>query len=169
MTVTEVQTYVTENPGAHFNDIVESVGITPDKLQRVSEQLEIEDTLAIVDLYGKTHYYPPGYDPWEQKLIALCRRETSREILLYLLENGSSSPSEVVDDVGIARGTLEWHVERLIDADVVTKERDSWAVELAVVDPEAVTRILQEIQPTLPERWLDRTSRLLDHLLEDAE
>lgn len=167
MTVSEVRTYVTENPGTHFNEIVDTVGITPDKLQQISEHLETEHAVAIIDLYGKTHYYPAGYDAWEQTVIAFCRRETSRDIVVYLLEHGPASPSAVVEHVGIARSTLEWHVDRLTDAGVVRKERDGWAVELTVENSTEVARLLEEIQPTLPERWLDRTSRLLDHLVDE--
>lgn len=168
MTASDVAEYVADNPGVHFSDLVKTLGVTPDKLQRLGERLETERAIVVDTLYGKTHFYPPEYGPWERKAIALVRRETSREILFYLLERETATPAEVAEHVGIARSTLEWHVDRLVDADLVSKDRDGWRVQLRVRQPTEIRRVLEELHPTLPERWLDRTSRLLDHLLEDS-
>lgn len=169
MTASNVLDYVSKRPGVHFNEIVNEVDISPDKLLRVGEELVAKGAIETAELYGKTHYYPPSYDGWEQKAIALLRRETSRDILILLLEVESASPGEIADAVGIARGTLEWHLERLIDAGLVEKNRDEWPIIIEVTEPAAVRRLLDEIEPTTSDRWVDRTTRLVDHFLESSE
>lgn len=161
--------YVTENPGTHFNTLVDQLDITPDRLHRVSKRLSAEGTLTVAEFYGKTHYYPPGFDEWQQQALSLVRRETSRDILFHLIEHEPSTPADVTDDVGIARSTLEWHLDRLIDADLVRKERDGWAVELRIARPEQTRQLLEAIEPTLLERWVDRTTRLFDHLIDESQ
>ena len=168
MNPANVATYVSNNPGVHFNGLVEALDLAPEKLHRAREQLEQEHSIAIGEFYGQTHYYPPGYEHWERSAIALLRRETSREILLVLLADSPKTSSEIATEVGIARSTLEWQLDRLLDAGLISKNRETWPHELRAKRRTDVEALLTEIEPTLPERWLDRTTRLLDHLLEDA-
>lgn len=50
-----------------------------------------------------------------------------RIAILAGLKNGESLP-EVADDVGTTRGTLQHHVEKLIDADLVYRRNGTFAV-----------------------------------------
>lgn len=167
MTTTQLQEHVSENPGVHFNQVVRNLDVTPDKLQRLAGTLEEEGTIFVRELYGKTHFYPPEFDEWEQRTLSLLRRETAREILLYLIESGPANPEAVASAVGIARSTLEWHVSRLVDADVVEKRRDGRRVILVTKHEDRVQQLLTAVEPRLPERWVDRAMRLFDHVLED--
>lgn len=168
MTRSNLLAHVSENPGVHFNALVRELDVTPDKLQRLTRDLEADGELVAEQLYGKTHFYTDAHDEWERRALALIRRETSREILFYLLEVERARPDDVTDHVGIARSTLEWHCERLVDAGLVEKRRDGRTVELVVVTPDEIRELLSSIRPGLPERWIDRTTRLFDQLFEDA-
>lgn len=168
MNPTNIATYVSNNPGVHFNELAEGLGLPPEKLHRAREQLQQEHSITIAEFYGQTHYYPPGYEHWERSAIALLRRETSREILLVLLADGSTTAATLATEVGIARSTLEWQLDRLLDAGLVSKNRETWPHEITVERPDDIEALLAELEPTLPERWVDRTTRLLDHLLEDG-
>jgi DNA-binding MarR family transcriptional regulator len=117
-------------------------------------------------LYGRTHYYPPGYEAWNRAAIALLRRETARDVLVTLLERGPTDPSTVADGLEIARSTLEYHLDRLVEQGLVEKRRDSHNhVTLVLVRPAATAELLAEISPSLPERLVDRFTRLFDDLL----
>lgn len=164
----KVRDHVYENPGIHFNAIVEQLDVTPPKLQRIASEEEESDDLVVESFYGKTHFYPPEFDEWERRGIALARRETSRDILLYLLRNGDSNPGTIADDLGIARSTVEWHVDRLIDAGLITKRREGRKTALSVSDPDRLKSILQTVEPGRADRWLDRTTRLFDHVFENG-
>ena len=118
-------------------------------------------------MYGKTHYYPPEYTDWEQGAIAMLRRETARDILCYLLAQERATPARVAEAVGIARSTLEWHLDRLEASDLVARDRDSWPTELTLTRPDEIGTLLVAIEPAHTSRWVDRTERLLDHLLEE--
>ena len=75
----------------------------------------------------------------------------------------------VADDLDIARSTLEWHAEHLIEQDVVVKRRDERNhVTLALVRPAETSRLLREVTPSSPALMVDRFMRLTDRLLEDA-
>lgn len=165
----QIARYVSSHPGVHFNHLVTALDLAPGQVQYHLRRLLDSDVLVREELYGRTHYYSPEYDDWERGVLALVRRETAREILAYLIEHGSSRPGAVADNLDIARSTLEWHLDHLIEQQVVEKRRFTPnRVTLELARPEETGRLLGAVAPSLPERLVDRFTRLVDQLLEDA-
>ncbi|WP_276300445.1 winged helix-turn-helix transcriptional regulator [Halorussus lipolyticus] len=164
-----LRSHVERNPGRHFNALVRDLDLAPGQVQYHLRRLRKDDAVVEEQYYGQTHYYPPDWDPWERGVLALVRRETSRDVLFDLLERGPDGPGAVAERVGVARSTLEWHVGHLVEQDVVRKERDSAnRVTLKLVAPERTVELLNAVEPSLPERLVDRFERLLDGLLADG-
>ncbi|PHQ47515.1 ArsR family transcriptional regulator, partial [Halorubrum sp. C3] len=93
-------------------------------------------------------------------------RETARDILVYLMTNGPSSPNTVADGVAIARSTLEWHLDRLVEQNLVEKERDTHNhVTLVITHPEETAQMLRLVEPSVADRLVDRFTRRVDGLL----
>lgn len=160
--------HVRSHPGIHFNELVRTLDLAPGQVQYHLNRLASSEAVVNEQLYGRTHYYTPTFDPWERHAIALARRETARDIILVLLEQDSIRPAAVAEQLDIARSTLEWHLDHLVEQDLVTKHRDSRNhVTLDLTRPEDTARILREVQPSLPERLVDRFARLVDQLLEE--
>lgn len=168
-TCQRIHDHIDAHPGVHFNDIVRTLNIAPGQVQYHVREL-LDDEIVLERIYGRTHYYPPGYDEWERGVLALFRRETAREILLYLLEHGPTSPTTIPADLDIARSTLEWHLDHFIAQDVIEKQPNAEnRVTLALVQPERTVELLQEIQPSTPDRFVDRFIRLTDRMLDTQE
>lgn len=169
-TRTRIQECVYLNPGVHFNEISRKLDIATGQTQYHLRKLIRGERLEKESIAGRTHYYPPTYSEWERGAIALLRRETTREIVLYLLRNNRATPAELTDRLDLARSTIEWHLSRLIDREIVTKEQlDDSTTELVVqlTGESDVYRLLREIEPRLLDRVVDRFSRLADDLLDD--
>jgi len=165
-----IDRYVTAHPGVHFNELVRVLDLAPGQVQYHVRRLRRDDRLVAERLYGQTHYYPPTYDRDDRRAIALMRRETARDVLCYLVERGPTRPATVADDLDIARSTLEWHLDRLVEGDLVTKHRDERGrVTLALERPTATVALLDEIDVPLPDRLVDRFTRLVDRLLSEPE
>ncbi|MEF8840160.1 MAG: helix-turn-helix domain-containing protein [Haloarculaceae archaeon] len=158
---------VRSDPGVHFNALVRGLDMAPGQVQYHLKRL-LGERLVAEDCYGRTHYYPPSFDAWERRALALLRRETSADVVGVLFESGGTPATEAAERVGIARSTLSWHAERLVDAGLVEESRDSRGqVVLALARPERTARLLRRARPTLPERLVDRFTRLVDSLLEE--
>lgn len=158
--------HVREHPGVHFNELVRGTEFAPGQVQYHLRRLIGTETVRSEELYGRTHYYPPTFSEWERGALALVRRETARDVIGYLLEHGPTDPATVADDIGVARSTLEWHLDHLVEQSVVTKERDSRnRVTLVLARPDETTALLAAVSPSLPDRFLDRFTRLVDDLL----
>ncbi|MFB6233541.1 MAG: winged helix-turn-helix transcriptional regulator [Haloarculaceae archaeon] len=141
--------------------------VAPGQVQYHLKQLTGQDAVVADQYYGRTHYYTPEYDAWERGAIAVCRRETARDILFVVLESGPATPAAVADSLDIARSTLEWHLDHLDEQGLVDKRRDTQNhVTLVVSNPAAVVGLIEEITPSLSDRMVDRFTRLVDSLLE---
>lgn len=163
-----IQEYIATHPGEHFNALTRTLDLAPGQVQYHLKKLRGQGAVVEEHLYGRTHYYTPEYDEWERSAIAVLRRETARDILFYLLEHGSARPDTVADDLGIARSTLEWHLNHLVEQDLVEKQRDKRNhVTLVVSRPTETVQLLEEITPSLSDRMLDRFIRLVDSLLSE--
>ena len=159
--------FVGEHPGLHFNALVRRLDLAPGQVQYHLDRLAGDERVVSERVSGRTHYFATGFDPTERRRIALFRREVARDVCLELLTGGPARPADVADGVGVARSTLEWHLDGLVAEGVVEKRRDDRnRVTLALVDRAATTRSLRAIRPSVPDRFLDRFTRLVDSLLE---
>lgn len=165
-TRTRIVTYVGEHPGIHFNELVRRLGLASGQVQHHVRQSLANGTLEAKSLYGRTHYYPPEYDEWERRALALLCRETAGDVVAVILERGEVRPATVAEVLDIARSTLEWHLDRLVEQDIVDKQYNANKhVRLTLSRPAETAYLLREAYPSMPDRMVDRFTRLVDRLL----
>ena len=166
----QIRLHVRSNAGIHFNELVRESGFAPGQIQYHVQRLLDEDELVRDQFYGRTHYFPPTYDQCERAMLALFRRETAREIVVYLIEHEPATPAGIAAGLDIARSTLEYHLSRLVEHEVVEKRYNGQhRVSLVLANPERTGELLSVVEPTVPDRLLDRFTRLVDELLEGTE
>lgn len=159
---------VRESPGVHFNGLVRALDLATGQVQYHIQTLLAEDSIVATELYGRTHYYPAGFEPTERRTIALLRRETTRDIVAFLFEHGTARPAAVAAELGVARSTIEWHLDRLVEQDLVEKHRDEAnRVTLELTRPEDTAELLKEVDPSVLESMVSRYTALLDDVFEE--
>jgi predicted transcriptional regulator len=161
-----IERRIGDDPGIYFNELVRELDLAAGQVQYHLRRLTDADAVEAAELFGRTHYYPPEYGDWERSALALLRRETSAEIVATLLDDGPQRPVDVAERVGIARSTLAWHADRLVDAGLLEKRFDGH--QLVVADERRTAVLLETADPTLPERLVDRYTRLVDLFLEET-
>ncbi|MFC7204935.1 winged helix-turn-helix transcriptional regulator [Haloferax namakaokahaiae] len=166
-TRTLVAEYVTHNPGVHFNELVRSLDLAPGQVQHHIRRLIADDAIQRREFYGRTHYFAPGFDAWERGVLALVRRDTARAILGHVLEHGEARPGDVADEIGVARSTLEWHLDHLVERDIVHKRRDLHNhVTLELTHPERTAHLLESVSPSLPDPFVAQFDRRVSAVIE---
>jgi DNA-binding MarR family transcriptional regulator len=91
------------------------------------------------------------------------RRETAREIIVFALEAGEPREARIAEELDVARSTVAWHVSALVEADLAEKCYDERGrVRVCLQRREALYDLLDEISPSLPDRLVDRFTRLVD-------
>ena len=163
----QIRAHVEANVGVHFNELVRVSGFAPGQIQYHLRRLIDDDQIVREELYGKTHYFPPDYTADERGALALFRRETARQLVVYIVEHEPASPSDAATDLNVARSTLEYHLDHLVEQDVVEKSYgENNRVALRLVDPALTATLLAVVTPTVSDRLVDRFTRLVDQLLE---
>ena len=155
---------IERDPGIHFRALTRGLELATGQVQYHLGRL---DDIRVERVSGRTHYYPPGYDAWERTGLALLRRETARDVVTALYGAEGARPDDVANRVGIARSTLEHHLDGLVAGDVVEKRRDGTRVTLSLVRPEETVALLGTVEPGLAERLTDRFECLVDSLLDE--
>lgn len=157
------------NPGIHFSAVRRELDIATGQAQYHLRKLCRSEELEKEGICGRTHYYPPTFSDWERGAVALLRRETTREIVLFLLDRDPVRPAAIADRLDLARSTVEWHLSRLVEYDMARKHRTGTGRELVVTltDDADIYRLLREIEPHVLTRIVDRFSRLTDTFLEE--
>lgn len=162
---------VRDNPGIHFNEIGRRLSIATGQTQHHLRVLQKERRLHREEVSGRTHYYSPAYSSRERRVIALLRRETTREVIVHLLKHERARPGEIADHLNVARSTVEWHLATLLEYDVATKDvvgdRGVERAVVSLVDRPETYRLLREVEPRRTDRLVDRFIRLADELLVD--
>lgn len=167
-TRTRLASYVESHPGVHFNELERALDLATGQVQYHLRRLQNEGQVVAEPIYGRTHYYPTRYDEWDRRALALLRRETASDVVALLLRDGSMASGAVAAELDIARSTLSWHLDRLVEQGVVVKRAsDGRSFDLAVEDPDRVVRLLRETDPTIADRLVDRFTRLVDRLLDE--
>jgi len=166
-TRTAIRDAIYDHPGIHFSELVRQLDLAPGQVQYHLKKLRNADSVVDERFYDRRHYYPPECSPWERRALALFRRETASDVVAYLLVHGPTRPGTVADELGIARSTLEWHLDRLVEHGLVEKRRDEHnRVTLAITNRDDTVRVLRDADPTLRDRFVDRFTRLVDLLLD---
>lgn len=161
-----VRDHVQSRPGVHFSELTRDLDIATGQAQYHLRRLCKGGSLVKESLRGRTHYFPEEYDAWERRVLALLRRESVREIIAYAFEEGEPSAADLAADLDVARSTISWHVSTLVDAGVAEKTYDSRGrVHVQLTRPRETQRLMNEIRPSLPDRIVDRFTRLVDENL----
>lgn len=161
--------HVADEPGVHFNGLVRALDLATGQVQYHLRQLRAEGRVVAEDCCGRTHYYPPSYDPWERHALALLRRETTADVVALLLARGPLSPATVARELDLADSTVAYHVDRLCDHGVVVRRhRADGGVGLRLRREAATAELLAAAHQPLPGRLADRFARLVDRLIDEA-
>ena len=157
---------IDRDPGVHFRGLTRGLELATGQVQYHLARL---DDITEERVNGRTHYYPPGYDDWERGALAMLRRETARDIVVALYDAEGARPDDIAGRVGIARSTLEHHLDGLVAGDIVGKHREGNRVTLSLARRAETVALLETVEPSLAERLTDRFERLVDSLLEPPE
>lgn len=149
--------YIKANPGSHFSKIKRELGMETGLLQYHLRKLEEYNVIESKDHQGKRRLFGPReLNAEEQSILSTLRYETTRRILLYLLEHGPARNGEIADAVGIAPSTVTWHVSNLLDQGVVETIQDGRTTRYRVANEELTVQLLMRYQESFVDRAVDR-------------
>lgn len=158
---------IQRTPGTHFNELVRRLGLARGQVQYHVRLLTTSERVIQESLWGRTHYFPNEVPPEDRRAIAVLRRETANAIVSLLLKNDNPKPKEIASRLGLARSTVEYHLDRLSTVDIIEKKYAlDGTIRISIMDAERARRLLRATDPDMVDRLTDRFGRLVDNLLD---
>jgi predicted transcriptional regulator len=154
---------IVATPGVHFRGLLNELEYAQGTLQYHLRWLADEGMIEVSDDGKYTRYYPAAeFDEIDRAVMNALRRKYSRRILAQLLADGPLSTTELSDRLDKAQSTVSWHLSKLTEADLVTKERDGRSVVYEVSDPSRVEYLYTVHRRSFTDKVVDRILGLWD-------
>ena len=150
-----VLSFIQKNPGCHLRQIKKelrmSIGTTQYHLDRLGKMGKISSSKN--DFYK--YYFPAGIFDQDQKyLLEILQQETTREILMIIIEQQNPIQTDIVHRIGISAAAVNWHIRRLIDSKIIDEVRDGKYKRYRLSgDPVCVMAMLRRYYPNIWDRW----------------
>jgi predicted transcriptional regulator len=159
----EIYQHVEANPGVHFRALVDALDYAQGTVQYHLRWLEDQGLVEASDDGKYTRYYAAGsFDEADRAVMNALRREYARRIVAHLVADGPLSTTELSDRLGKSPSTVSWHLSKLDDADLVTKERRGRSVVYGLADADRVRYLYTVHRKTFTDRVVDRLFDLWD-------
>src|SRR5574341_1936073 len=106
------------------------------------------------------HYYPMSVNSGEEELIlAYLRQETTRDILVYLIENIGPTQSDLSNFKHFSTPTIYWHMTRLITSGLVVCLKEEKVIRYYIIDISSLTNCMRKYMPDI---WSNLASKFAD-------
>jgi predicted transcriptional regulator len=135
---------ITHIPGIRYRDLLRVTKFNNGTLSY--HLLTLEKRSMIKTLRSKgghiTRYYPYLFPIDEAHTLGYLRIKTTRQILMLLYSKGRISFSEIVAHLNKAPSTTSWNLKRLVEADIITKRKNSESSEYLLKNPRLVEKLV---------------------------
>ena len=106
----------------------------------------------------------------ESHIFSVLSQETSREILLYIINNQNVTSSDLIRKIDISGATVSWHIKRLLDFKLIYERKSGKfkKYELAA-DSKVILQAIKNFNPGFWDRWNDRLTDVVVSLSEEIK
>ena len=130
--------------------------------------------LSILERIGKiradrrknkiTRYYLTGVPDEDTYLIGQMKNKVSRQLILFILEHDQCTFGEIVENSGKAPSTISWHLNRLLDAGIISVSLGDRSQHYTIVDGREVKKILVIYKDAFLDKIVDNYIGIMDQM-----
>ena len=155
---------IRQNPGWHLRKIKQYMDIAMGTAQYHLDRLEKMGKITSTRNGPYKHYFPIGmFKENEQQIIKFLTQETTREIILFIMEDQNPSQTEIASRIKISSASISWHIRRLMDAQVIQESKDG-KFRRYRMHPEInslyIAKLLQNYYPHIWNKWSSRLAEM---------
>jgi len=158
--------YIRGHPGSHVRGMARALRLATGDMQYHLLWLEKNGFVKTKKSGFYRLVYPTLVFREEQEvLLGVLSQETPREILLCLLREGALTQGDLARRVGHSQPTISWHMDRLVQMGVVSRNRTAMGIVYEVTaDREDILRFVKSYHPEVWKKWAGR----LDDIVASA-
>lgn len=108
------------------------------------------------------YYFPIGiFHNNEKNLLQILNQETSREILMFIIERKNPTHSDIVEKIDISSPAITWHISRLADYKVINVVRDGKFKRYELdISPNYLIALMKNYYPNVWYKWSSRLAEI---------
>jgi predicted transcriptional regulator len=111
---------VNNYPGIRYRELLRITGLANGTLSRNLKMLSNSNKIKIHHFNNRlTRYFSHNVSTSESKVIGLLRQNTSRKVIICILEYEPCRFNDIVKYIHKASSTVSWHLSRLKDANII--------------------------------------------------
>jgi predicted transcriptional regulator len=111
---------VNNYPGIRYRELLRITGLANGTLSRNLKMLSYSNKIKIYHFNNRlTRYFSHNVSTSESKVIGLLRQNTSRKVIIYILEYEPCRYKDIVKYTHKVPSTVSWHLSRLNDANII--------------------------------------------------
>jgi predicted transcriptional regulator len=111
---------VNEIPGIRYRELLRITGISNGVLSYHLNLLDNSGKIRVNRVNNRvTRYFSYDVSLHETYVIGLLRQETSRKIIMYILEKGTCGFNDIIIHTRKVPSTISWHMARLKAANII--------------------------------------------------
>jgi predicted transcriptional regulator len=153
--------YVNEIPGIRYRELLRMIGVSNGVLSYHLRFLDNTGRIRVNRVNKRvTRYFSYDVSAHESYVIGLLRQETTRKIIIYILENGSCGYHNIMRHTGKVASTISWHMARLKAANIIKVHKQN---EYTYCEIGMDRLILQEL---LSKYKTDFTEKVIDNYVD---
>ncbi|MEW6722233.1 MAG: winged helix-turn-helix transcriptional regulator [Candidatus Micrarchaeota archaeon] len=149
---------VRAHAGIHFRELERRAGLPAGTARYHLAYLSRNGLIKEEKDGNLTRYFPAGFG--EEKLMALLRQKSVRDILLVLISDGELAHEQIVSAVRLSPSTVSWHLRKLEEGGAVRARKDGKKVRYSL---SADRKTIMSLLITYRESFLDS---LVDRVIE---
>jgi predicted transcriptional regulator len=89
-------------------------------------------------------------------ILKLARLKTDRHILLFLLQNETSTNEQLSEILHLSPSTVSWHIKKLVNAHILNASAVGRKIIYSIRDSELVSRVLIKYKESFLDILVDR-------------
>ena len=118
--------FVNETPGIRYRELLRITGVSNGVLSYHLNLLDNSGKVRVHRVNNRvTRYFSHDVSIVESNVIGLLRQNTTRKIIIYILESGSCGFNDIVKYTKKVPSTVSWHLSRLKDANIINVRRQN--------------------------------------------
>jgi predicted transcriptional regulator len=160
--------HIKENPGCYLRQIKNDLHLSMGSIQYHLNKLESEGKITSQRSGLHKHYFPVGiFSDNEKEVIRFLTLETSREIIMFISEQGNPTQTDIVKKINISSPSINWHLKRLLNSKLIEETKDG-KFKRYVLNSEIgsmyIGKLLKNYYPTIWDKWSDRLAEMFLNL-----
>jgi predicted transcriptional regulator len=134
---------ISKHPGTYIREMEKALSLSLGDLQYHLQQLEKADLISSHDDGRRKRYFVKTEVKYcDREILSFITMRTSRKIIIFLLLHPDTSFKEMLAEFHFTKGTLSFHLKKLLLANIITKTKRERETIYQINDENAISQMI---------------------------